>query len=266
MFQSIVSETPRKLHDVRPDVPKVVSQIVAKLIGKDPDSRYRSSVGLKADLVRCQQALQALDIDGPSSSELIPPFPIAAEDKWSEFILPNTLFGRTKEVEILKAVLKRVSSTHSLHYSGGRRTILPNSSGVGANTQSGSMLTPHNPATTESFSDAGSSHPSNSPSNEGGPHQLSKSPSTGLHPAAGVLARFSRGEDIAEEGEGSERTSSVGANAAGSTGGSSGRIRKHGNAKERLASARAVVISGVGGVGKSSLVLECQTAVRAAGF
>ena len=130
------------------------------------------------------------------------------------------------------------------------------------------MLTPHNPMTTESFSDAGSSHPSNSPSNDNAREPTmskSTSTSTGLHPISGGVARFTRGDDIPEEAEGSERTSSVGANAGGSAGGS-GRIRKHGNAKERLASARAVVISGVGGVGKSSLVLECQTAVRSAGF
>jgi len=103
-----------------------------------------------------------------------------------------------------------------------------------------------------------------------------------------------RGDGIKEEVEpGSQTTSSVGGGRVGSSSGSGGRIRTHGNAKERLASARAIVITGVGGVGKvsfryrarfqtrgendgadhsfssdeqSSLVLECQTVVRAAGF
>lgn len=84
-------------------------------------------------------------------------------------------------------------------------------------------------------------------------------PSSAVHLLASRMSRgVGVGDDIIEEGEpGSERTSSVGAGAGGSgrPGSSSGsgvRIRTHGNAKERLASARAIVISGVGGVGKVS--------------
>lgn len=142
--------------------------------------------------------------------------------------------------------------------------------------------TPFNqPTAADSISSIGSSRPSNSPSNENG----------GRAPAASLLSfplsRLSRGDDIAEE---RSITSSGGGKVGGSSG-SGGRIRTHGNAKERLASARAIVISGAGGVGKvsskvdektrcehftdstapsrfeqSSLVLECQTVVRAAGF
>ncbi|KAL7411025.1 hypothetical protein BDY24DRAFT_371574 [Mrakia frigida] len=262
VFQAIVTLPPPKVHELRPDVPRVVSAIISKLLEKDPDNRYRSPVGLKADLVHCQFKLTEGWNDGRlngagTSSELVPFFTIAEHDKFSEFTLPNTLFGRTSELEIIKAVLKRVSTTHSLHYSGGRRSILPNSSN-GGQTQSGSMTgTPFNqPTAADSISSIGSSRPSNSPSNENG----------GRAPAASLLSfplsRLSRGDDIAEE---RSITSSGGGKVGGSSG-SGGRIRTHGNAKERLASARAIVISGAGGVGKSSLVLECQTVVRAAGF
>jgi ABC-type phosphate/phosphonate transport system ATPase subunit len=43
-------------------------------------------------------------------------------------------------------------------------------------------------------------------------------------------------------------------------------MRSHGNAREKLVTARAVVIIGQGGSGKSSMVQEVQNQIRQAGF
>lgn len=261
---------------------------------KDPDFRYRSATGLKADLTQCQQALQVLGADGRPSAELIPSFPIAMHDKFSEFTLPNMLCGRTKEVEIIKSVIKRISSTHSIHYSGGgRQSIIPNSSSGAGQTKAGSVLTPRTPVTDTSRSSRGSdkaSSKASNPKSEDGSIETQQEPKASASPGNGgshPFARLRRDEVIEEEREeregmieGGERVdsgkgfmpssrgnTSGGTHSSLASGGSAGRAHhNHGNTKERLASARAIVVSGARGVGKSSLVLECQTAIRTAGF
>src|SRR4051812_21639057 len=44
---------------LRPEVPLMVSEIIAKLMAKDPDERYQSYLGIVSDLERCQQRWQA---------------------------------------------------------------------------------------------------------------------------------------------------------------------------------------------------------------
>src|SRR6185503_7311640 len=55
-----LAEQPGRLEDIAPEVPRVVADIVMKLIAKAPEQRYQSAGGLLADLERCRRELDEL--------------------------------------------------------------------------------------------------------------------------------------------------------------------------------------------------------------
>jgi serine/threonine protein kinase len=57
LLHSIVQNRPRPVHEIRRDIPQVVSAIIEKLLSKQPEARYNSAAGLQADLVECQKLL-----------------------------------------------------------------------------------------------------------------------------------------------------------------------------------------------------------------
>ncbi|KAJ7693555.1 dual-domain HisK/Mak2 protein kinase [Mycena rosella] len=135
LLHSIVQKRPMPVHEVRRDVPQVLASIVDKvsstpgrvtgvhlsfcqLLVKSPDMRYQSAQGLKADLLECQRRLLAsVSSTADESSELIPPFEITIQDRFMEFTIPLTLFGREKELEIVRNVIRNCSASFSLDIS-----------------------------------------------------------------------------------------------------------------------------------------------------
>ena len=59
LLHSIVQNRPRPVHEIRRDIPQVISTIIEKLLTKQPEARYNSAAGLQADLVECQKRLSA---------------------------------------------------------------------------------------------------------------------------------------------------------------------------------------------------------------
>lgn len=74
-------------------IPEAVSSIVMKLLAKSADDRYQSAVGIIADLKNC---LQQLNLQGKVET-----FKLATQDVIERFIIPQKLYGREKELEIL---------------------------------------------------------------------------------------------------------------------------------------------------------------------
>ncbi len=83
-------------------IPKVLCDIVAKLMSKDADDRYVSSAGLLYDLNRCLTYLK---------DDTIEPFTIATHDYMDKFIIPKRLYGRENETKTLIDTYKRVTSS-----------------------------------------------------------------------------------------------------------------------------------------------------------
>lgn len=83
-------ETP--LCEIKPDLPKQVSDIVSKLLNKSPDERYQTANGLCHDLATC---LNMLD---QGAIEL---FALAQYDFPETFTMPKKLYGRQKEIATL---------------------------------------------------------------------------------------------------------------------------------------------------------------------
>ncbi|MEP6486906.1 trifunctional serine/threonine-protein kinase/ATP-binding protein/sensor histidine kinase [Microcoleus vaginatus GB2-A3] len=97
-----IAKQPPSLHEINPEIPPVLSEIVSKLMGKNAEDRYQSALGLKFDLECC---LEQLEENGRIKS-----FAIAQRDVGDRFIIPEKLYGRENEVETLLEAFDRVSS------------------------------------------------------------------------------------------------------------------------------------------------------------
>ncbi|MEG4034870.1 AAA family ATPase [Microcoleus sp. S36b_A4] len=83
------------------EIPPVVSDIVMKLLAKNAEDRYQSAAGLKFDLETCLQQLQ--------TTGKIENFPIGQRDRGNQLLIPQKLYGRETEVQILLDAFGRVS-------------------------------------------------------------------------------------------------------------------------------------------------------------
>ncbi|MBE9040472.1 AAA family ATPase [Oscillatoriales cyanobacterium LEGE 11467] len=89
-------------HEIRPELPQAVSEIVMKMLQKTPEDRYQSAWGIQADLVLCLMQLEATGL----IEDLVP----GENDVTQNFHIPAGLYGREREVETLLAVFDRVAS------------------------------------------------------------------------------------------------------------------------------------------------------------
>ena len=106
------------------EVPQIISDIVMKLLAKNPEERYQSAAGLKFDL---ETSLNQLLATGT-----IAPFVIATRDKSSQLLIPQKLYGREQEVIELLAAFERISQS----------SVTPNPLSKGALEEEESTLTP----------------------------------------------------------------------------------------------------------------------------
>jgi predicted ATPase/signal transduction histidine kinase/DNA-binding NarL/FixJ family response regulator/tRNA A-37 threonylcarbamoyl transferase component Bud32 len=97
-----IAKTPVSPHLVNSDIPEAISDIVMKLLAKTAEDRYQSALGLKADLETCLEMLR--------SSGAIAHFKVGEFDLSSQFLIPEKLYGRDREVALLMATFDRVSA------------------------------------------------------------------------------------------------------------------------------------------------------------
>ncbi|KAJ7596782.1 dual-domain HisK/Mak2 protein kinase [Mycena floridula] len=132
LLHAIVQKRPMPVHEVRRDVPQVLASIIDKLLSKSPDARYQSAHGLKADLLECQRRLLVtVSSVSEESSELIPSFSIAMHDRFQEFTMPLALFGRERELELIRNVVRNTATNFSRHFSASKGVIAISTSDSG---------------------------------------------------------------------------------------------------------------------------------------
>jgi PAS domain S-box-containing protein len=83
-----------------PGVPAPVSAIIVKLLAKTGEDRYQTAAGVEADLRRCL-------VDWESRRR-IDPFTLGAHDTPDRLLIPETLYGRAREIDTLLAAFDRV--------------------------------------------------------------------------------------------------------------------------------------------------------------
>jgi predicted ATPase/class 3 adenylate cyclase len=112
-----IARAPVPPHQQVATIPNVVSEIVVKLLEKNPEDRYQSATGLLRDLEECErQLLQTGNIED---------FELATEDYNERFQLPERLYGRENELSALLGDFAKVRSGQT------RALLISGASGVG---------------------------------------------------------------------------------------------------------------------------------------
>ena len=88
-----IAREPEPLHEVAPHVPLTVGRIVARLLAKGAEDRYRSGLGCALDLERCVRQLRG---DEPAGD-----FELGMRDPHQRLRIPEKLYGRDAEVAAL---------------------------------------------------------------------------------------------------------------------------------------------------------------------
>lgn len=99
---------PLSPQDLVADIPASISNIVVKLLEKDPGQRYQTAKGLMTDLRHCQMLL--------ANTAGIPAFELGHEDLSDTLLFPEKLYGRENELEKIRDACARCR--------GGRTEIL----------------------------------------------------------------------------------------------------------------------------------------------
>jgi predicted ATPase/serine phosphatase RsbU (regulator of sigma subunit)/tRNA A-37 threonylcarbamoyl transferase component Bud32 len=105
LVHSHIAKQPLPPHQVNPEIPLVISDIVMKLMAKTAEERYQSAFGIKADLEEC---LNQLHQHGKISV-----FPLGRQDISDKFQIPQKLYGREREINALLSAFERVTSDKS---------------------------------------------------------------------------------------------------------------------------------------------------------
>ena len=84
LIHSHIALPPPPLDGVNPPVPTLVSRIVLRLLAKNPDERYQSAHGVRADFQTC--------LERPGEN-----FPLGQADMPVHFQLPEAMYGREAE-------------------------------------------------------------------------------------------------------------------------------------------------------------------------
>jgi serine/threonine protein kinase len=96
-----IARLPARPSELNPEIPEVISDIIMKLMSKNPEERYQSERGIKNDLEKC---LKMLNKDNSIKS-----FTIGEMDVSEIFQIPEKLYGREKEIQLLFEKYESVS-------------------------------------------------------------------------------------------------------------------------------------------------------------
>ena len=97
-----IAKLPKAPHEINPNIPQQVSAIVLKLMAKNAEDRYQNALGLKHDLERCLTLWK--------ETRSIPEFELGGHDLSDRFLIPEKLYGRETEIQILLAAFDRVAN------------------------------------------------------------------------------------------------------------------------------------------------------------
>jgi len=97
-----IAKTPTPVYKHNDAIPQAVSDIISKLMAKNAEDRYQSAIGLTKDLQACQQQWQ--------QTGAISDFYAGQHDVSARFQIPQKLYGRNTEINILLNAFDQVST------------------------------------------------------------------------------------------------------------------------------------------------------------
>ena len=113
-----IARHPVPPHERVKTVPRCLSAIVMKLIAKTPEERYQTASGAESDFRRC---LTEWEEHG-----CIAEFPLGEHDVPDRLLIPEQLYGRAREIEMLLGAFERVVAGD-----GPRLVLVSGYSGIG---------------------------------------------------------------------------------------------------------------------------------------
>ena len=96
-----IAKYAKPVDEIRKDIPKALSNIVAKLMEKNAENRYQSAYGLQMDLANCLkqwQTKRAINLEK-----------LASQDVYNIFHIPEKLYGRQAEIDQLLTIFNRTT-------------------------------------------------------------------------------------------------------------------------------------------------------------
>ncbi|MEG5135555.1 MULTISPECIES: AAA family ATPase [unclassified Microcoleus] len=97
-----IAQQPVPPHVINPAIPVVVSEIVMKLMAKTAEERYQNALGIRNDLALCLRQLE--------SGKKIENFVLGEQDISDRFQIPQTLYGRSNQIETLLAAFDEIAN------------------------------------------------------------------------------------------------------------------------------------------------------------
>lgn len=102
LIHSHLATQPPSLASIVPQVPRVLSAIVDKMLAKTPDARYQRLAALERELQECLSQWRAQrDIAGIAAGDY---------DARHAFIVPQKLYGRERQIGVLEDALRDATS------------------------------------------------------------------------------------------------------------------------------------------------------------
>ncbi|HEY9710709.1 MAG TPA: serine/threonine-protein kinase PknK, partial [Oculatellaceae cyanobacterium] len=95
-----IAKQPIPPHEIKPEIPLTVSDIVMKLMAKTAEERYQSAWGIKADLETCL---------AQSRNGAIQRFTVGCQDICHQLQIPQKLYGREPQIKNLLTAFERTS-------------------------------------------------------------------------------------------------------------------------------------------------------------
>ena len=102
MIQNVLSQRLGQISSYRMDVPDAITSVVYKMTQKQMDERYKSINGLKYDLTEIQKLL------GEGDTNKISEYMVGQRDVSSFFILPSRTVGHNAEHERISRIIEKV--------------------------------------------------------------------------------------------------------------------------------------------------------------
>jgi serine/threonine protein kinase len=96
LIHAHLARVPRPPIELRPELPRALSDLLLKLLRKEPQERYQSTAALRADLRACRQQLQ-------QTGRIADDFELGAAEAPAAPQFAAKLYGRASEAELLRS-------------------------------------------------------------------------------------------------------------------------------------------------------------------
>ena len=106
IVHSHLAEEPRPVTELNEQCPEILSDIIARLLLKQPEKRYQSAIGLRADLQTCLSTLKMADVSTQKTD--IPTFQLRQHESRQQITIPSIMVGRDLQQQQLLDEYQRV--------------------------------------------------------------------------------------------------------------------------------------------------------------